>query len=54
LHEVIVGDGVTIPEATTLSRAAVVRADRLEVSERARAIAEGRGRQVGENFIVHF
>ncbi len=54
LHQVIVGDGVTIPEETTLSRAAVVRADLLDASERTRSIAEGRGRQTGENFIVHF
>ncbi len=54
LCEVIVGDGVTIPEGTTLSRAAVVRADRLDASERARAIAEGKGQPVGENFVVRF
>ncbi|MGQ9898044.1 MAG: sugar phosphate nucleotidyltransferase [Acidobacteriota bacterium] len=54
LQEVIVGDGVTIPEGTTLSRAAVVRADLLDEAERVRSIAEGKGQQVGENFIVHF
>jgi|YNPBryulayer2012_1023412.scaffolds.fasta_scaffold02788_3 Nucleoside-diphosphate-sugar pyrophosphorylase involved in lipopolysaccharide biosynthesis/translation initiation factor 2B, gamma/epsilon subunits (eIF-2Bgamma/eIF-2Bepsilon) len=54
LHEVIVGDGVTIPGNTTLARAAVVRADLLDASKRASYTAEGKGRQIGENFIVHF
>lgn len=55
LQEVIVGDGVTIPDDTTLSRAAVVRADLLDALPKPeRDTVADKGQQVGENFIVHF
>lgn len=54
LREVIVGDGVTIPDGTTLSRAAVVRADLMQEASPVRQSGEGRGQRIGDNFIVHF
>lgn len=54
LQETIVGDGVSIPDGTNLSRAAVVRADLLEAEALAPRRAAGQGEQVGENFIVRF
>ncbi|MFQ3590204.1 MAG: NDP-sugar synthase [Chloracidobacterium sp.] len=54
LREVIVGDGVNLPDGATLSRSAVVRADGIDPPALDALVAEGKGKLVGENFIVHF
>lgn len=55
LREVIVGDGVTIPDGVSLTRAAVVRADLLNQAASPTTLAgDGRARQVGDNLIVDF
>ncbi len=55
LHEVIIGDGVTIPDGMVLARVMVVRAELLrQAASAAPPSADGRGRRIGDNVIVDF